>query len=64
MHTTHLVRSFGDAAGFGDIGVTLVHMQPQILRARKQAFGDADGFGDAGGFDYTIPSIRPKLIRR
>ena len=62
MHTTHLVRSFGDAAGFGDIGV--IHVSPQIIRARKQSFGDADGFGDAGGFDYNATVIRPKLIRR
>jgi hypothetical protein len=65
MHTTRLVRSFGDAAGFGDAGMTSVHAQPQIVRARKKGFGDASDFGDAGGFDYfTTRTLRPQLIRR
>ncbi len=56
-----LLRSFGDADGFGDVKLVpvLVRRRPRPTvrpRVKDAGFGDASGFGDAGGFDYAAPN--------
>lgn len=73
MHAV-IARSFGDAAGFGDVAPGLGDWVARrgrpfaverrlvagsgVTETSRRGFGDSDGFGDAGGFDYGVASMR------